>query len=92
MAFDPDLYERALELAARAHGDQQVPGSGLPYVVHVVKVATELPAAARAGITSISTWRRAARAPSGRPSGRSGAEWGEAQAGLGRLSADGLLA
>lgn len=54
MAFDQDLYKRALDFAARVHGDQKVPGNGFPYVVHLAKVAMEvqaategLPAAAR---------------------------------------------
>lgn len=41
MSWDPDLYARALDFAAHAHGEQRVPGSGLPYVVHVTKVAQE---------------------------------------------------
>jgi (p)ppGpp synthase/HD superfamily hydrolase len=39
--FDPELYARALDFAARAHGAQTVPGSGFPYVVHLAKVAAE---------------------------------------------------
>lgn len=39
--WDPDLFKRALDFAARAHGPQRVPGSGFPYVVHVTKVAAE---------------------------------------------------
>ena len=39
--WDQDRLKHALDYAARAHGDQRVPGSGLPYVVHVVKVASE---------------------------------------------------
>jgi (p)ppGpp synthase/HD superfamily hydrolase len=41
-SFDPDLYKRALDFAAREHGNQTVPGSGFPYVVHVAKVAMEV--------------------------------------------------
>lgn len=41
MAFDPDLYVKALSFAARAHGDQKTP-TGLPYVVHVTSVCMEL--------------------------------------------------
>lgn len=41
MSFDPELYARALDFAARAHGAQTVPGSGFPYVVHLAKVAAE---------------------------------------------------
>ena len=46
-AFDPDLYVRALRFAAGAHRDQCVPGTQLPYVVHVVSVAAEVIAALR---------------------------------------------
>lgn len=42
MSWDQDLFKRTLDFAARAHGDQQVPGSGFPYVVHLVKVASEV--------------------------------------------------
>jgi (p)ppGpp synthase/HD superfamily hydrolase len=40
--WDQDAYKKALDFAARAHGAQQVPGSGFPYVVHVTKVAAEV--------------------------------------------------
>lgn len=40
--WDQDLFKRALDFAAKAHGAQQVPGSGFPYVVHLTKVASEL--------------------------------------------------
>ncbi len=39
--WSQEQLKRALDFAARAHGDQRVPGSGAPYVVHLVKVATE---------------------------------------------------
>jgi (p)ppGpp synthase/HD superfamily hydrolase len=42
MRWNQDLFKKALDFAARAHGAQQVPGSGFPYVVHVTKVATEV--------------------------------------------------
>jgi guanosine-3',5'-bis(diphosphate) 3'-pyrophosphohydrolase len=42
MRWNQDLFKRTLDFAARAHGAQQVPGSKAPYVVHLVKVATEL--------------------------------------------------
>jgi (p)ppGpp synthase/HD superfamily hydrolase len=42
MRWDQDFFKRALDFAARAHGAQTVPGSGFPYVVHVVKVASEV--------------------------------------------------
>ena len=40
--WDADAYKRALDFAAKAHGAQQVPGSGFPYVVHLTKVAAEV--------------------------------------------------
>lgn len=45
LGFDQDLFKRALDFAAWAHGDQKVPGSGFPYLVHVTKVAMEVIAA-----------------------------------------------
>ena len=42
MSWNQDLFKRTLDFAARAHGSQQVPGSGFPYVVHLVKVTTEV--------------------------------------------------
>lgn len=39
--WSPDLYARALDFAAHAHGAQRVPGTGLPYTVHLAKVAAE---------------------------------------------------
>jgi len=40
--WNQDSFARTLDFAAKAHGDQRVPGSGAPYVVHLVKVATEV--------------------------------------------------
>lgn len=45
LRFSPDLYAQALRFAAAAHGAQKVPGSELPYVVHVCTVAAEVIAA-----------------------------------------------
>lgn len=42
MNWDQDLFKRTLDFAARAHGEQKVKGSGAPYVVHVMKVCSEL--------------------------------------------------
>jgi hypothetical protein len=39
--WNQDEFKRALDFAARAHGEQKVPGSGFPYLVHLTKVATE---------------------------------------------------
>ena len=43
--FSQDLYKRALDFAARAHGEQKDPGNNFPYVVHLAKVAMEVIAA-----------------------------------------------
>jgi (p)ppGpp synthase/HD superfamily hydrolase len=43
--WTPDLYIRALAFAARAHGDQKVPGTGFPYIAHVATVTQEVMAA-----------------------------------------------
>jgi len=42
MTFSPERYVAALEFAATRHRTQLVPGTELPYVVHVVSVAAEL--------------------------------------------------
>lgn len=42
MSWDPDLYQRTLRFAAGAHGQQKVPGTGHPYVVHVAMVCAEV--------------------------------------------------
>ncbi len=39
--WSQDVYLRALRFAALAHGEQKVPGTALPYVVHVTSVAME---------------------------------------------------
>ncbi|HYU81459.1 MAG TPA: HD domain-containing protein [Candidatus Polarisedimenticolia bacterium] len=44
MTFSPERYIAALEFAAARHRTQLVPGTDLPYVVHVVSVAAELTA------------------------------------------------
>jgi (p)ppGpp synthase/HD superfamily hydrolase len=46
--FSQDLYKRALDFAAAAHGDQKVPGTEHPYVTHLAKVAMETIAACQA--------------------------------------------
>jgi (p)ppGpp synthase/HD superfamily hydrolase len=43
--FSPERYVDALRFAAAAHHGQTVPGSDLPYLVHVVSVAAEVIAA-----------------------------------------------
>lgn len=40
--WNQDSFARTLDFAVKAHGDQKVPGSGAPYVVHLVKVASEV--------------------------------------------------
>ena len=43
--WSPDLYLQAARFAARAHNAQKVPGSELPYLLHVTTVAAEVLAA-----------------------------------------------
>lgn len=43
--WSPELYADALRFAAERHHVQKVPGTELPYVVHVVSVAAEVLAA-----------------------------------------------
>jgi (p)ppGpp synthase/HD superfamily hydrolase len=43
--WSPDVYAAALLFAARAHGEQKVPGTELPYLSHVVLVTAEVIAA-----------------------------------------------
>lgn len=43
--FDTDRYTAALHFAAAAHAGQKLPGSDLPYLVHVTTVAAEVMAA-----------------------------------------------
>jgi (p)ppGpp synthase/HD superfamily hydrolase len=43
--YSPDRYVIALRFAAERHRDQLVPGTQLPYLVHVVSVAAEVIAA-----------------------------------------------
>ena len=40
--WNADLFARALDFAAKAHGDQKAPGTGYPYTTHVTKVAVEV--------------------------------------------------
>ncbi|MEW6435434.1 MAG: HD domain-containing protein [Myxococcota bacterium] len=40
--WNPDQFARALDFAAKAHGEQKVPGTGFPYTTHVTKVAMEV--------------------------------------------------
>ena len=43
--WSPDRYLQAARFAARAHNAQKVPGSELPYLLHVTPVAAEVMAA-----------------------------------------------
>ncbi len=40
--WSPELYQRASRFAAERHGAQQVPGTELPYLLHVTQVAAEV--------------------------------------------------
>jgi (p)ppGpp synthase/HD superfamily hydrolase len=46
--WSQEKYVAALKYAAAAHSGQKVPGSDLPYVIHVVMVAMEVIAALQA--------------------------------------------
>jgi (p)ppGpp synthase/HD superfamily hydrolase len=43
--YSPDRYVEAMRFAAERHKTQKVPGADLPYLVHVVSVASEVIAA-----------------------------------------------
>ena len=45
--FSPDRYTAALRFAAQRHLAQNVPGSELPYAVHVTSVVPYRPARSR---------------------------------------------
>jgi (p)ppGpp synthase/HD superfamily hydrolase len=40
--WSPDLYQQAIRFAAVAHAGQQVPGTGLPYLLHLSTVCMEV--------------------------------------------------
>ncbi len=40
--WTPELYQRAIRFAAIAHDGQQLPGTDLPYLVHLANVAMEV--------------------------------------------------
>lgn len=42
--WNQDIYLKALRFAAEAHSGQKVPGTDLPYLVHVVSVSMEVTA------------------------------------------------
>jgi len=42
MLWSPDAYAEAVHFAARAHKGQTVPGSDMPYMVHICNVAMEV--------------------------------------------------
>lgn len=41
MSWNPDLYQKALNFAAKAHQKQHIPGGEIPYVTHVCNVCME---------------------------------------------------
>ncbi len=47
-AWSPEIYDRAWRFAAAAHLGQKLPGTDLPYAVHVALVCMEVMAALRA--------------------------------------------
>ena len=49
LMWSSDLVQYALRLAAKAHAGQKVPGTELPYLLHVTQVAAEVMAVAGDG-------------------------------------------
>lgn len=43
--WSPDIYLKTYKFAAQAHNEQKVPGSDLPYIVHISLVSMEMIAA-----------------------------------------------
>ncbi len=43
--WDPELYRQALHFAAHAHAGQRIPGTELPYTIHLSQVCQEAMAA-----------------------------------------------
>lgn len=43
--WSQDLYQKAIRFAGEAHGEQRIPGSDLPYVIHISNVCMEVMAA-----------------------------------------------
>jgi len=46
-----DIYQKAIRFAAAVHGEQKLPGTELPYVVHLSNVCMEVLAAISSGET-----------------------------------------
>ncbi len=49
--WSQDLYLKAIRFAGEAHGDQKIPGTNLPYIIHLTSVSMEIMAAVCAGET-----------------------------------------
>jgi len=47
--WSQDLYLKAIRFAGEAHGDQKIPGTDLPYIIHLTSVCMETMAAICAG-------------------------------------------
>jgi (p)ppGpp synthase/HD superfamily hydrolase len=47
------LYRQAIKFAAERHGDQKIPGSEIPYVVHLSNVCMEILFAAQTSLRRI---------------------------------------
>jgi (p)ppGpp synthase/HD superfamily hydrolase len=47
--WSQDIYLKAIRFAGAAHGDQKIPGSDLPYAIHLTNVCMEIMAAICAG-------------------------------------------
>jgi len=49
--WSQDLYLKAIRFAGEAHGEQKIPGTDLPYVIHITSVCMEIMAAVCIGET-----------------------------------------
>lgn len=54
--WSQEKYIQSLKFAAKAHNGQTVPGSDLPYIVHVTMVAMEVIAALAHETAWTATW------------------------------------
>ena len=49
--WSQDLYQKAIRFAGDVHGNQEIPGTNLPYIVHLSNVCMEVMAAVCSGET-----------------------------------------
>jgi (p)ppGpp synthase/HD superfamily hydrolase len=54
--MNPDRLQRAIRFAAEAHAGQKVPGTELPYLLHLSQVASEVSAAGGSELSILCAW------------------------------------